>query len=72
MPKKYNPVPNHKRELLVWYIKEQKMNVIQAAAAAGVYYPTAKVIAKIWKKEGRTAKKLFRNTTNRYVITNHF
>ena len=64
MPKKYNPVPNHKRELLCRYI-QQGLNVTQAASAAGVYYPTAKVIAKIWRKEGRTAKKLFRNTTNK-------
>ena len=65
MPKKYNPVPNYKRELLCRSIEYEGMNVTQAAAAAGVYYPTAKVIAKIWRKEGRTAKKLFRNTTNK-------
>ena len=36
------------------------MNITQAALAADVYYPTAKVINKIYKREGRTAKKLIR------------
>ena len=60
MPKKYKPVPNDKRELLIHYIHEKGMNITQAALAADVYYPTAKVINKIYKREGRTAKKLIR------------
>ena len=61
MPKKYKPVPNDKRELLIHYIHEKGMNITQAALAADVYYPTAKVINKIYKREGRTAKKLIRD-----------
>ena len=60
MPKKYKPVPNEKREKLVYYIHVEGMNITQAALAADVYYPTAKVINKIYKREGRTAKKLIR------------
>ena len=36
------------------------MNIAQAAKEADIYYPTAKAIAKIFRREGRTNKKIHR------------
>ena len=57
MPKKYDPVPNVKRRELIRLIKEEKMTIAEAAFNLRIYYPTAKVITKIYRLEGRTDKK---------------
>ena len=61
MPKKYKPVPNNKRQMLISLIHEEGMNITQAARLSDIYYPTAKVINKVFLREGRTAKKIVRD-----------
>ena len=60
MPKKYIPVPDDKRRELIRLIHEEGQTITRAAASVGVRYPIAKVINNIYKKEGRTDKKLTR------------
>lgn len=60
MGKKYEPVPNDKRAQLVELIHNHGYTISQAASMAGIYYPTAKAINKVYVKENRTDKKAFR------------
>ena len=48
MGKKYEPVPDSKRKLLIQLIYEKGMNISKAAKHAEIYYPTAKAINKIY------------------------
>ena len=57
MTKKYSPVTNESRRLLVKLIYEDGMSIRQAAIGAGIYYPTAKAINKIYISEKRIDKK---------------
>ena len=65
MPKKYKPVPNSKRQMLIRLIHEEGMNITQAAKLSDIYYPTAKVINKVYLREGRTAKKIVRDRSKK-------
>ena len=60
MPKKYVPVPDHKRRELIRLIHEEGQTITKAALSVGIRYPIAKVINNIYKKEGRTHKKVVR------------
>ena len=57
MTKKYSPVTNEQRRLLVQLIYEGHMSIRQAAIASKIYYPTAKAINKIYISEKRVDKK---------------
>jgi len=57
MTKKYSPVTNDQRRLLVKLIYEDGMSIRQAAIASNIYYPTAKAINKIYISEKRVDKK---------------
>ena len=59
--KKYEPVKDVKRQELIELIYEKGMNISQAAKVAGIYYPTAKSINKIYLNEKRTCKKIHRD-----------
>jgi molybdenum-dependent DNA-binding transcriptional regulator ModE len=48
MGKKYEPVPDAKRIQLISLIYEKGMNISRASKEAGIYYPTAKAINKIY------------------------
>ena len=65
MTKKYSPVSNEQRRLLVKLIYEKGMNISQAAKAADIYYPTAKAINKIYQKQNRTNKKIHRERSKK-------
>ena len=65
MTKKYVPVPDVKRQLLIQLIYEKGMNISQAAKAADIYYPTAKAINKIYQKQNRTNKKIHRERSKK-------
>lgn len=60
MTKKYSPVTNEQRHLLVKLIHQDGMSIRQAAISTGVYYPTAKAINKIYTTEKRVDKKQHR------------
>ena len=65
MGKKYEPVPNDVRRHLIDLIHHRApdaspMTIARAAQIAGVYYPTAKAINKVFLREQRTQKKVFR------------
>jgi len=50
MGKKYEPVPDSKRQQLISLIYEKGMNISRASKEVGIYYPTAKAINKIYKR----------------------
>ena len=68
MGKKYEPVPDHKRRELIHLIYEQGMNISKAASHAGIYYPTAKAINKVYLRHNRICKKTRRE--RKYKIEN--
>ena len=60
MTKKYISVPDNKRRELIRLIHEEGQTITRAAASVGVRYPVAKVINNIFRREGRTTKKITR------------
>ena len=50
MGKKYEPVPNAKRQKVINLIYKKGLTIAQAAKVADVYYPTAKAINMVYKK----------------------
>ena len=60
MGKSYTKVPNDQRKRLIDLIYEDGHTIAQAAALTGIYYPTAKAINKVFKKEKRVSKRVFR------------
>lgn len=60
MTKKYLPVTNEQRRLLVKLIYEDGVSIRQAAISTKIYYPTAKAINKIYIAEKRIDKKQHR------------
>ena len=64
MPKNRKPhvqISDEKRKELLLYIYDQKMNIMQAARAADIYYPTAKAINAVFVRERRVDKKVSRD-----------
>jgi len=76
MTKKYSPVSNEQRRLLVKLIYEDGLSIRQAAIGSTIYYPTAKAINKIYMSEKRIDKKQHRfrkiapNTTSKDATKN--
>lgn len=60
MKKTYNTVDDAKRALLLKYIYDDGHSIKQASVKAGIFYPTAKAINKIYQREGRVEKKKHR------------
>ena len=60
MTKKYSPVTNEQRRLLVKLIYEDGLSIRQAAIGSSIYYPTAKAINKIYIAEKRIDKRQHR------------
>ena len=67
MGKKYEPVPDEKRQELIDLIYNKGMNISKAAQVAKIYYPTAKAINKIYVKTNRICKKVNRNRIGKNV-----
>jgi len=65
MGKKYEPVPDEKRQELIDLIYNKGMNISKAAQVAGIYYPTAKAINKIFVRQKRICKKTNRDRTRK-------
>lgn len=53
MGKQYTKVSNDQRKELIRLIHELGLSISKAAEMTGVYYPTAKAINKVYKKEKR-------------------
>ena len=53
MGKAYTQVSNDARRELVRLIYEEGLSIVKAAEATGIYYPTAKAINKVYKRENR-------------------
>ena len=53
MGKAYTYVSNEARKELVRLIHEEGFSIIKAAEATAIYYPTAKAINKVYKRENR-------------------
>ena len=81
--KHYKPVSNEQRKYLIELIhggnpfngNKTRLSISKAAQIAGVYYPTAKAINKVYLRENRTQKKEFRFRLkkidkNRVVVRN--
>ncbi len=60
MGKQYTKVTNDQRKHLIKLIYEDGLSISKASDAAGIYYPTAKAINKVYKKENRVQKRNFR------------
>lgn len=60
MGKQYTKVTNDQRKELIRLIHELGHSISKAAELTGVYYPTAKAINKVYKKENRVQKRNFR------------
>ena len=60
MGKQYTHVTNDQRKELVRLIHEENMSISQAAAKVNIFYPTAKAINKVFKKEKRVQKRYHR------------
>ena len=60
MGKQYTHVTNDQRKELIRLIHEEQMSISQAAAKANIFYPTAKAINKVYKKENRVQKRYHR------------
>ena len=65
MGKKYEPVPDSKRQQLITLIYEKGMNISKASKEAGIYYPTAKAINKIYLRQNRICKKTNRDRSKK-------
>ena len=46
-------------------IYEEGLSIVKAAEATGIYYPTAKAINKVYKRESRVQKRSFRYRTKK-------
>jgi hypothetical protein len=53
MGKQYTKVSNEQRKELIRLIHEAGHSISKAAEITGIYYPTAKAINKVFKKEKR-------------------
>jgi hypothetical protein len=51
MGKAYTQVSNDSRKELIRLIHEEGYTIAKAAEVTGIYYPTAKAINKVFKKE---------------------
>lgn len=60
MGKPYTQVSNEKRSELIKYVHQHGLKIARAAEIAGIYYPTAKAIYKVFVKENRVEKRTFR------------
>lgn len=60
MGKSYTQVSNAKRSELIKLIHNHGLKIKWAADSAGIYYPTAKAIYKVFVKENRVEKRTFR------------
>lgn len=58
--KEYTKVSNEQRRKLISLVHVKKMSIVKAAKLTGIYYPTAKVINKVFKSENRIQKRDFR------------
>jgi hypothetical protein len=65
MGKSYTQVSNDDRRELIRLIYEEGYSIVKAAEATGIYYPTAKAINKVYKKENRVQKRSFRYRTKK-------
>jgi len=53
MGKAYTQVSNDARKELIRLIYEEQYSIVKAAEGTGIYYPTAKAINKVYKREQR-------------------
>lgn len=60
MGKQYTKVTNEQRKELIRLIYDEKLSISKAADMTAIYYPTAKAINKVYKKENRVQKRHFR------------
>jgi transposase len=60
MGKQYTKVSNEDRKKLVDLIYQQGYSIARASEACGIYYPTAKAINKVFKREQRVQVRQFR------------
>ncbi len=65
MGKAYTQVSNDARRELIRLIYEESFTIVKAAEATGIYYPTAKAINKVYKREQRIQKRSFRYRTKK-------
>ena len=65
MGKQYTQVSNEARKELIRLIYEESFTIVKAAEATGIYYPTAKAINKVYKRENRVQKRAFRYRTKK-------
>lgn len=65
MGKAYTQVSNDARKELIRLIYEDGLSIVKAAEATGIYYPTAKAINKVYKRESRVQKRSFRYRTKK-------
>jgi transposase len=60
MGKIYQKVNNDQRKELIRLIHIENYSISQAAKELDIYYPTAKAINKVYRKENRSQKREFR------------
>lgn len=65
MGKQYTQVTNEQRKELINLIYNEGYSIAKAAFQTGIYYPTAKAINKVYKKEKRVQKRNFRYRTKK-------
>lgn len=65
MGKAYTQVNNENRKELIRLIYEENYSIAKAAVEVGIYYPTAKAINKVFKREKRVQKRNFRYRTKK-------
>ena len=56
---------NEARKELIRLIYEENLSIVKAAESTGIYYPTAKAINKVYKREHRVQKRAFRYRTKK-------
>ena len=64
MPKAYETISTERRRQLIDLIQNKGLNITQAAKKLGIFYPTAKAIAKVFRTTGRIDKKVNRLRRN--------
>ena len=70
MGKHYIKVENFKRQALVNLITVSKLSIALAARKLDIYYPTAKLIYKTFKKENRVEKVNHHKSATKKLIEN--
>lgn len=70
MGKKYIAVSNSQRQELIRLIHDEGYSIVEAAKEVNIYYPTAKAINKVFRKENRIDRKAFRDRPARKLILN--